>query len=143
MARTKKFWVRKHVPSIWEDWSNSRRARQMGQRAQRSRPREEMMGMPNRTICHIVSRTDRKELTMRQTTWPAVRQASYPLAIVTIGATVVTFPRRSVLKTHRTQHHQLGVRRFRARVRVRAILNRRRRHPSSSNSNPSSTKCPL
>jgi len=141
MARTKKFWVRKHVPSIWEEWSNSRRAHQIDQRAKHSRPREEMMGMPNRTICHVVSRTDGKELTMKQTTWPAVRQASYPLAITIVGKITVTFLRRSRSITHQTKHHQLGVRGFRVRVGVRAMLNRRRRR--SINSNPSSFKCPL
>jgi len=98
-----------------------------------------MIGMPNRTICNVVSRTDRKELTMRQTIRPAVRQASYLLAIITTGATVTTFLRRSVLITHRAKHHQLKVWGFRAKV--RAMLNRRRR--SHSRSDPSSYKCPL
>jgi len=83
---------------------------------------------------------------MRQTTRPAVRQASYLLAITTTGTTMVTLLPRSVLIIHRIKHHQLEVRGFRARVKVRAILNRRRRRHSSSNSsnsNPSSTRCPL
>ena len=108
-----------------------------------------MIGMPNRTICHVVSRTDGKELTMRQTTRPAVRQASYLLATITLGTTMVTLLPRSVLIMHRTQHHQLKVRSFRAKV--RAMLNRRRRRrrrrSSSSSSNNSSDlssyKCPL
>jgi len=82
---------------------------------------------------------------MRQTTRPAVRQASYLLAITTTGTTAVTLLPRSVLITHRTKHHQLEVRELRAKV--RAMLNRRRRRRSSSSSNsnsdPSTYKCPL
>ena len=76
---------------------------------------------------------------MRQTTRSAVRQVSYPLAMMTIGATMVTFLRRSVLITHRTKQHQLEVREFRAKV--RAMLDRRR--SNSSSSDPSSYKCPI
>jgi hypothetical protein len=62
-ARTKKYWVRRHVPSIWEEWAERRRGRQMEKRVNNSRPDTACTHWLDRSLYHKVSMNHRRELT--------------------------------------------------------------------------------
>jgi hypothetical protein len=76
-ARSKKYWVRKHVPSIWEEWAERRRGPQMGNRVNNSRPDTTCKRWLDCSFYHKVSMNLRRDLIIRQITRPAAFHASH------------------------------------------------------------------